>query len=116
MAEGIVLIDLDEDLETLSWEHLKARCKSHGIKCNLKKEEMKYALKQLDKGKPVPRSYYTKNWLSEPANRKKIVRGGLSCGGLIILAIIIWIIFNSLSNTHSNSTPIVSNITNNSLF
>ena len=107
-AEAVVLIDLEENIDSLTYEDLKSRCKTYGIKCNIKKKEMQWALKRLAKGKTVPTSYYTKSWISNPVNKKKIIKSSIGIGSIIILIIIGYILFsyfggNTLMPTNSTN-------------
>ena len=94
MAEGEVLIDLDENVDLLDYESLKARCGMYGIKKNIKKEEMRMILKRIANNETVEASYYTKKWLSTPSNKHKIIKGGIGLGGLIALGVVGYIIFS----------------------
>ena len=115
MAEGEVLIDLEENVDLLDYESLKARCGTYGIKRNIKKDEMRWALKQIASGETVPTSYYTQKWLSTPINKQKIVKGGIGLGGLILIGIIGYFLFSNFGGTVGELTN-STNITNTSMF
>lgn len=114
-SEYMTVLDLDEDVDSLTYDALKARCKTFGIKCNLKKTEMRWALKQLAKGETIPDIYFTKrktkSWISNPETKKKIQRGSIGVGGTVLLIIIAYIIFSVVSGNNQHPTN-STNITN----
>ena len=89
LEEIDVTLDIEASIDSLTYEDLKIRCKTHGIKNNIKKTEMVWILKSLATGKTVPDSYYTKSWISDPKNKKKLIKGVVGICVAIILIIII---------------------------
>lgn len=89
LEETDITLDLEANIDLLTYEDLKTKCKAHGIKNNIKKTEMIWILQSLAAGKTVPDSYYTKSWISNPKNKKKLMKGGVGICVAIILIIII---------------------------
>lgn len=108
-VEDVVLLDIDENIDQMTRKELQKRCKTYGIRSNMKTNEMRYSLKCLSEGKTLPTSYYTQKWLSKHQNAKYIKKGGIGLIGIIAIAIFIFIIVKSFG---SGNISVNNNITN----